>query len=364
MDVAGIGIATRWSEAIEQTLRSCKIAVILIGKQWLNRDAEGARRIDHPDDALRAEIRTALQLNLKIVPLLVGGAAFPNHADLPSDVAPITDWQALRIDDDDFDHDVTRLIRSLEAEVGGEKGADPQRDLSTDRPTEIGRLRPVRDARPFWAAFGTRAALGLIGVLVVFAIVAMMIANRLPANGITNQTRSGQEGTGPSGTVTATSGSTGSAPGPIGLTERPAPPPTPPGVARNKIQKTRPAPPPTPPDATARNEIQKTLTQFCAAYEDLELPAIRRVFPTAPEALRDQLKQYKSVECKLTGPPEFDQLDATAGTAKVKVPFKQTFDLKVGGLQKPQETIATVALSRPEQRGTWYIASVAHKPKR
>jgi len=88
------------------------------------------------------------------------------------------------------------------------------------------------------------------------------------------------------------------------------------------------------------------------------------VFPTAPEALRDQLKQYNSLECKLAGPPEFDQLDAAAGTAKVEVPFKQTFDLKVGGLQKPQETIATVALSRPEQRGTWYIASVAHKPKR
>jgi len=152
-----------------------------------------------------------------------------------------------------------------------------------------------------------------------------------------------------------------------GTTAPVIPTPGPPagGPALGPIGPTEgPAPPPTPPDVTARNEIQKTLTQFCAAYEQLELAAIRRVFPTAPEALREQLKQYKSVECKLTGPPEYDQLDPAKGTAKVKVPFKQTFDLKVGGAQKPQETIATVALSRPEQRGTWYIDSVSHKPKK
>jgi len=125
-----------------------------------------------------------------------------------------------------------------------------------------------------------------------------------------------------------------------------------------------PTAPPTPPEETARKEIQRILTQYCAAYEQLELAAIRRVFPTAPEALRDQLRQYKSVQCTLTGPPEYDQLDPNAGTAKVKVGVKQEWVPKVGGPQKPQETVAVVALSRPEQRGSWYIDNVVHKPKR
>jgi hypothetical protein len=140
-------------------------------------------------------------------------------------------------------------------------------------------------------------------------------------------------------------------------------PPPPSGPALGPIGPTEgPAPPPTPPDVTARNEIQKTLTQYCAAYEQLDLAAIRRVYPTAPEALRDQLRQYKSVECKLAGPPEYEQLDALGGKAKLKVGVKQTFDFKVGGPQKPQETIATVVLSRPEARGIWYIDNVTHKP--
>jgi len=155
-------------------------------------------------------------------------------------------------------------------------------------------------------------------------------------------------------------GASGSVGGPVATT----PPPNP-GTAISPVGiPITVTAPPVPPEESARKEIEKTLTQYCAAYEQLELAAIRRVFPTAPEALRDQLRQYKSVQCTLTGPPEYDLLDPRAGTAKVKVGVKQTFDFKVGGLQKPQETVAVVALSRPEQRGTWYIDNVTHKPKR
>jgi hypothetical protein len=37
---------------------------------------------------------------------------------------PITEWQALRIDDDDFDHDSERLIKTLERRLTG--GASKQ----------------------------------------------------------------------------------------------------------------------------------------------------------------------------------------------------------------------------------------------
>jgi hypothetical protein len=124
-----------------------------------------------------------------------------------------------------------------------------------------------------------------------------------------------------------------------------------------------PAPPPTPPEVTAKNEIQRTLTEYCNAYESLLEPAVRKVFPRAPDTLHEQFRQYKSVQCTLTGPPSFLQLDTTAGTAKVEVGVKQTFDRKVGGVTK-QETTAEVTLSRPEPRGSWYIDSLLHKKKK
>lgn len=139
MDVAGISVGTRWAEVIEQTLGSCEVAVILIGRRWLERGSTGTRRIDDPEDSLRAEIATALRLKLKIVPLLVSGAAVPEHEDLPQDVAPILDWQALRIDDDDFDHDSSRLIKALERQLN-DHGTDLHLEPSAMKHAEIRRL--------------------------------------------------------------------------------------------------------------------------------------------------------------------------------------------------------------------------------
>lgn len=139
MDVAGIDVGTRWAEVIEQTLGSCEVAVILIGRRWLERDPAGTRRIDDPEDPLRAEIATALRLKLRIVPLLVAGAAVPQPDELPQDVAPIVDWQALRIDDDDFDHDSSRLLKTLERQLKDE-GPEPHLESNAAKASEIRRL--------------------------------------------------------------------------------------------------------------------------------------------------------------------------------------------------------------------------------
>jgi hypothetical protein len=118
MDVASIGAGTRWARAIEETLASCQVAIILIGREWLTVAKDGSRRIDRADDPIRAEVTSALRSNLTIVPLLVSGAAMPKREELPADLAGLTEWQALRVDDDDFDHDAARLLRALEHQLG------------------------------------------------------------------------------------------------------------------------------------------------------------------------------------------------------------------------------------------------------
>jgi hypothetical protein len=183
MDVAKISAGTRWAEVIEKTLRSCGVIIILIGKRWLERGASGERRIDQTGDSTRAEITTALRLNTRVVPLLVSGAAMPDAKDLPDDVAPIADWQALRIDDDDFDHDSTRLIRALEGELA-EATRDPASSSSHLRvvaPPPLPQPAPphhspqpaVQQPRPrkgsgLWVGFGA----GALAILVLGAILA------------------------------------------------------------------------------------------------------------------------------------------------------------------------------------------------
>lgn len=118
MDVSGIALATRWADVIERTLRDCEVVVVLIGKRWLEPGADGLRRIDVADDPTRREIVTAIRLGLKIVPLAVSGAAVPDRKHLPPEIAAITDWQAHRVDHEDFDHDASRLVRALEGVLG------------------------------------------------------------------------------------------------------------------------------------------------------------------------------------------------------------------------------------------------------
>lgn len=136
MDVAGIGLGTRWAQVIEQTLESCEVVLLLIGRRWLERLSDGPRRIDDPDDPLRAEVTTALRLQRRIVPVLVGGAVMPAAEDLPADVAPVTAWQAVHVGDDDFDHDAQRLIRAIERWLHDE-GADPHLDKEAARRAQV-----------------------------------------------------------------------------------------------------------------------------------------------------------------------------------------------------------------------------------
>jgi hypothetical protein len=63
----------------------------------------------------------------------------PERDELPPDVAPVVDWQALRVDDDDFDHDSSRLIKSLECHLK-DQGTGPQLDSADAKQSEIRRL--------------------------------------------------------------------------------------------------------------------------------------------------------------------------------------------------------------------------------
>jgi hypothetical protein len=119
-------------DAIEARLRECRVCLALIGRGWLARDDAGHRRLDRPDDYVRAEITAALaRAEVLVVPVLVGGAVLPGAEQLPEPLRALARRQAIVLRDDTWEGDVDRLAAAVGRAIGrplpGTEGAHPSR---------------------------------------------------------------------------------------------------------------------------------------------------------------------------------------------------------------------------------------------
>jgi TIR domain len=111
MDWSGIETGSNYVKSIHAAISSCRVLLAVIGKEWLNSAGPaGDRRLDDPDDLLRREIAEALGRDILVIPVLLEGAAMPAARDLPSDLAALTQRQAIELSDARWDHDCTRLL--------------------------------------------------------------------------------------------------------------------------------------------------------------------------------------------------------------------------------------------------------------
>lgn len=142
MDIDHIEPGEDFVEAINRKVGGCDVAIVLIGPEWLSlTDAAGHRRLDDPEDFVRMEIVAALQRNIRVIPILVGGARMPRKQDLPEELAPLSRRNALEISESRFHADVDRLIDAIEKPHGSARTetaaqselrpADEQRDRGT-----------------------------------------------------------------------------------------------------------------------------------------------------------------------------------------------------------------------------------------
>ena len=119
MDVTSIEAGADFVDTIEHAVGSCGAFILLIGENWLTvTDSGGHRRLDDPQDMVATEIAIALERNIRVIPALVGTAPMPTEIDLPPKVIALARRNALRLTDQDWDHDVERLIDLLERKLG------------------------------------------------------------------------------------------------------------------------------------------------------------------------------------------------------------------------------------------------------
>jgi hypothetical protein len=114
MDIDNIAPGLDFRNVVQKAVNSCEIFLAVIGKHWVDAtDSKGNRRIDNPDDYVRLEVDAALNRDVRVVPVLVEGAAMPTPDELPESLAPLSFRHAVALGSN-FHSDVSDLITRLE----------------------------------------------------------------------------------------------------------------------------------------------------------------------------------------------------------------------------------------------------------
>jgi hypothetical protein len=103
-----------------RNLGRCTALIVVIGPRWLT-GAGTINRLLDPADFVRREIERALELDLPIVPILVGGVAMPDPANLPESIRPLVHRQYRRIHARSAEADVRQVIDHLAETFGDHK---------------------------------------------------------------------------------------------------------------------------------------------------------------------------------------------------------------------------------------------------
>lgn len=114
MDVDTIALGVDFAEVITQAVSTCEVLLAVIGPRWLAAtDEDGHRRLDDPDDIVRLEIAAALERDIRVIPVLVEGAAMPRGQQLPEDLVRLARRNALSLRHESFRADADRLLAAI-----------------------------------------------------------------------------------------------------------------------------------------------------------------------------------------------------------------------------------------------------------
>ena len=121
-DIDAIEPGMDFVKAINKAVSYCDVLLAMIGPQWLTvTDKKGRRRVDDANDYVRLEIAAALSRDIRVIPVLVGGASMPAGEELPDGLAGLARRQAYDLSDKRWDYDVEQLLAVLE-KIPGIKG--------------------------------------------------------------------------------------------------------------------------------------------------------------------------------------------------------------------------------------------------
>ncbi len=136
-DVENIETGADFVESISKAIAVCEVLVVVIAPDWVTQeDASNRPRIEDPKDFVRLEVSAALQRNIRVMPVLVGGARVPDEDNLPDDLKALPRRQAHELTDSRWNYDTDRLIEAIESI--GIKGRSPAQQEAFKQKVKLG----------------------------------------------------------------------------------------------------------------------------------------------------------------------------------------------------------------------------------
>ena len=118
MDVDSIALGRDFRSALQNTLTSCDLMLVLIGRNWADiKDEEGRTRLENSGDFVRLEIEAALKRDIVVMPVLLQGAQMPAAEQLPPEIRDLAYRNGFELSHTRWESDVGEMIRRLDLDV-------------------------------------------------------------------------------------------------------------------------------------------------------------------------------------------------------------------------------------------------------
>lgn len=114
-----IDLGDDFPKRIADALKDCRVCLVVMGPEWVT--DKNLKRLATAEDWVRREAETALgSKRVRTVPLLAGGAVFPEAAALPESLQPLLSANALTLDDAKWDAVCASLIERAQSWLLGD----------------------------------------------------------------------------------------------------------------------------------------------------------------------------------------------------------------------------------------------------
>lgn len=218
MDVSAVEPGLDIAEAIDRTVGSCAVLLVVIDRKWPTCvDAAGQRCLDDPQDIVRLEVGTALRRKVRVIPLLVQDAAMPAESSLPEELKPLARRNPIEIGESHWEAELAQLVGTLGRILSGAAAAvSPQPE-----PPEPKTAPPKQKIRLPWLISSITAVVvaltGLLSSIESFRDAFVRVFKGPPAQTTTTTST-------PAGTTAPPPGDKGTAPEPGAAPKEPGTP--------------------------------------------------------------------------------------------------------------------------------------------
>ena len=127
IDVDDIHAGQPFSEVIARAVGASAALLVLMGRRWRGERESGPPRIDDAGDFPRREVSAGLASGIPVIPVLLDGALLPDAAQLPVELHPLLERNALTVDNTRFAADIARLVAAVSLALGETEAPPPRR---------------------------------------------------------------------------------------------------------------------------------------------------------------------------------------------------------------------------------------------